>query len=531
MDNGRRWPPQAQGRQPVRPHAPGVLQPKAAQPAQPKKGPAAPPVYRPMPAPKVLQRKAPVQPQRPPAAPSHQTPAAPPVYRPMPVPRVLQRKTATPQPPKHPAHAAATRPAPTPPPVYRPVQPKAVQPRAAAVLQARKAAPVAQRPPSPQAPARGAAVQPIICRGKTHRSKPFEKIKLSGWYRKLPSDNHRAFALDLHINDPEYYGIPEAEEIIDGKISSGVPVPTFDTSPKAERRRRVTEYINSEATKISDKNHMRGKFLALSSERAYHRLLKKYKRRKVFKHSVRTVNAVKPNLFANQSPILAGLQSWEQIVALTHSEPQSFDFDMDGTKVTLDSIDVKSNDERSKQRPQGEINKAQVFIELGGNNSYWGMSDSTDRSLANTDGHHLLRHLEVERNNRAANATYLKDALHSSGKMNNTQAYGDEGGLAFQEFKGALNPTQNMLKLQETSGFNVLEHAMKTPTLTLGKKVKKRPQTTPQNINNALKTFEKKKTEKNYKALVKENFRLIRSQTGVDLESDSEDDSDIEYKV
>ena len=63
-------------------------------PNQPfKKTPVAPPVYRPQPVPKVLQRKLatappralPIQPKR---------PVAPPVYRPQPVPRVLQPKAA-----------------------------------------------------------------------------------------------------------------------------------------------------------------------------------------------------------------------------------------------------------------------------------------------------------------------------------------------------------------------------------------------------------------------------------------------------
>jgi hypothetical protein len=57
------------------------------------KTPAAPPVYRPQPVPKVLQRKEATV-QSPPAVGPKHTPAAPPVYRPQPAPKVLQAKPA-----------------------------------------------------------------------------------------------------------------------------------------------------------------------------------------------------------------------------------------------------------------------------------------------------------------------------------------------------------------------------------------------------------------------------------------------------
>lgn len=81
---------------------------------QARKAPAAPPVYRPQPAPKALQRKA--------AAPPHmganqRLPVAPPVYRPQPVPKVLQRKGAgAPQRPPQ----VRPNPPPVAPPASRP---------------------------------------------------------------------------------------------------------------------------------------------------------------------------------------------------------------------------------------------------------------------------------------------------------------------------------------------------------------------------------------------------------------------------
>lgn len=70
-----------------------IVQPQIAAP-QLKKLPVAPPVYRPQPVPKVLQRKvAGPQPSARPAQPKR-PPVAPPVYRPQPVPKVLQPKAA-----------------------------------------------------------------------------------------------------------------------------------------------------------------------------------------------------------------------------------------------------------------------------------------------------------------------------------------------------------------------------------------------------------------------------------------------------
>lgn len=89
--------------QPAAPRAGQVLQPKAAAPSPFRKTPAPPPVYRPQPAPKVLQQKSQLpQPRQPQPAPqaaaggARQTPSAPPAYRPATPPKVLQAKPAVP---------------------------------------------------------------------------------------------------------------------------------------------------------------------------------------------------------------------------------------------------------------------------------------------------------------------------------------------------------------------------------------------------------------------------------------------------
>ena len=119
---GKPLPTQAQ----VRKQPPPAVQPKAAT-VSPRR-PATPPVYRPQPAPRVLQRKTVAQPSA-----TQARPVAPPAYRPQPVPKVLQRKTnGTPQP------ANQTKRAPVAPPVYRPQPKPTLQPKAALPVPALK---------------------------------------------------------------------------------------------------------------------------------------------------------------------------------------------------------------------------------------------------------------------------------------------------------------------------------------------------------------------------------------------------------
>jgi len=81
-------------RKPTPPRPPPV-QPKVATVLQKRKPPVAPPVYRPQPQPKVLQRKVATARQSPPTQ-SKPAPVAPPVYRPQPTPAVLQKKAVLP---------------------------------------------------------------------------------------------------------------------------------------------------------------------------------------------------------------------------------------------------------------------------------------------------------------------------------------------------------------------------------------------------------------------------------------------------
>lgn len=154
MSVGKKIPSQAQTqrRRPIQhlaqSHKQNLLQPKAAAPQ--RLTPTAPPVYRPQPVPKVLQRKAATVRQPPPGA-TKSTPTAPPVYRPQPMPRVLQPKATAPVQPA----PQAKRP-PTAPPVYNP-QPV---PR---VLQAKKA--TAAHAPS-VSNKKGVTVSPITQSGR-----------------------------------------------------------------------------------------------------------------------------------------------------------------------------------------------------------------------------------------------------------------------------------------------------------------------------------------------------------------------------
>jgi hypothetical protein len=120
---------------PTMPRA-GFVQPKSATPTKAAGMPAAPPVYRPQPTPKVLQRKAALV-QTPSGVLAKRAPVAPPVYRPKQAPAPVQAKMAQ---QGQPSSAGGTPRRPVAPPVYHPQQKKTVQPKMGAPAQARKAA-------------------------------------------------------------------------------------------------------------------------------------------------------------------------------------------------------------------------------------------------------------------------------------------------------------------------------------------------------------------------------------------------------
>lgn len=133
---------------------PGVIQPMMA--AAPPKQPVAPPVYRPQPVPRVLQRKA-VLKQQPLACQSKPAPATPHVHLPQPTHKVLQTKVAA----NRPSGSSETRNRPFAPPAQRPASQKIVRPQTATVQALRTPNAVqAHLHPTKQAPS-GKAGQPV----------------------------------------------------------------------------------------------------------------------------------------------------------------------------------------------------------------------------------------------------------------------------------------------------------------------------------------------------------------------------------
>lgn len=146
MSESKKFGPRIQGPQLVRAGQPPARVAAAA--AKKSKPPA--PIRNARPAPSAL-----VQPKRP--------PAAPPVYRPQPAPKVLQKKT----PPGRPAGSAPacasptaqTRKPPVAPPAYRPEPKKVVQPKAA-IAPARTSEAALQMKPQPAAAGKRAVTPP-----------------------------------------------------------------------------------------------------------------------------------------------------------------------------------------------------------------------------------------------------------------------------------------------------------------------------------------------------------------------------------
>jgi hypothetical protein len=381
-----------------------------------------------------------------------------------------------------------------------------------------------QQRPSP--PFRPATIQPLIHTAKTHKSRPVRVLKATKWYRDL-DDAKKPFAIVLHAEGKSYTK-QEAEGEIDTRIARGDPPPSANVTAKALRIARVRQ--NTKDNPPSDLASRQGAILNKAGMRAYNRHLKKYKKKAAYRQSIATVEATEPGLMADQNPILSGMKPWQQVVAVSKAKPKSFNFNLGGSVVTLDSLAVRSNDDREKERDQNPVNLNQMFIEQpGGLNSYWGVADCGDPDLSKSTQHQQLRHLEVERDTESVPTTYTKDALYSQGKMTTEQAFGDENRFTYQEYKGALRPTIPMAANQQASAHYVLQYALNYANTELGTKVALHPLTTPKKISDALDTFMASRTEVNFKKLVKEMFRLVRAQTLMDLGSDTEADSDTDY--
>lgn len=504
-------PNQAQTVQPpIRQSAPPVYRPQSRA-SQPRMNvaistagrSAPPPVYRPTPMVSQQKRNWPV---------SNAVTGAPPVYRPAPpaIPAYIERRCAAAQ-PKMTGGMSGRAPG-AAPPVYRP---NLAAPNG---NQFRQSSPLAQRP---------ATIQPVIHTGKTHRSRPIVVLKSTDWYKDDLDDTEKLFAIVLHAESKSYTKT-EAKTEIESRMARGVPAPSANVSAKALRRARVTQFTKDHPP--SAVASAQGAILNRAGKRAYNRHLKKYKKKDAYRQSISTVEATAPGLMAAQGPILTGLTPWQQVVAVSNAKPQSYNLNLDGSEVTLDSLTVFSNDDREKERDQNPVNLNQMFIEQpGGENSYWGMADSGDPDLHQSAEHQKLRHLEVERDAEAAPTTYTKDALYSQGQMTTEQAFGDENMFTYLEYKGALNPTRPKAAIQQASSYYVLQQALNYANTELGTQVALHPLTTPKKISDALATFMGSQTEANYKKLVKELFRLIRGQTGMDLGSETEADSDVDF--
>lgn len=142
-----------------------VAQPKIATPATTARQPVAPPVYRPQPVPRVLQKKSALSQSQ--TAPLTRQPAAPPVYRPQPVPKVLQQKSAV----NRPATTAPSTPRPNVPPISRTPSKKVAQPQA-------KVTPQRPRLPRVPLPTGRNIIQGVFKFGDKLVQNPIEAMKL-----------------------------------------------------------------------------------------------------------------------------------------------------------------------------------------------------------------------------------------------------------------------------------------------------------------------------------------------------------------
>lgn len=185
-----------------------AIQPKAATPPQQPRPPVAPPVYRPQPVPKVLQRKT-VTPQPPPSPQPQRKPCVPPAAcRTPPVPKVLQPSMATA--PPRPA-TSQPRQLPARAPVQSPRQEKSIQPRTATAAHKPEAVLPARRPPQnrvlqPKAPvpaqARKTPGPALTARPPLART--FLTVQMKPTFTGLKTEHAKAVYKNHYKGDPPF---------------------------------------------------------------------------------------------------------------------------------------------------------------------------------------------------------------------------------------------------------------------------------------------------------------------------------------
>jgi len=95
----------------------------------------------------------------------------------------------------------------------------------------------------------GASVlQRVIHKGKTHKSKAIG-LKASDFYSKLPSDQHRQWAIVLHQDENNHYTQPEASKEIEDRITKNLPIPAVDGHEDPQMRLLIEKHQTGHSRK------------------------------------------------------------------------------------------------------------------------------------------------------------------------------------------------------------------------------------------------------------------------------------------
>lgn len=517
---------------------------------------AAPPAVRPTPPP------SPVMQQRPSSnmgstavyRPSTGRVVAPPVYRPQMRPAMLQRKV-----PEVPAA----------PPVYRPP---------------------AVNPPVPTVFRPGTALNPLQRMASSKTIAPPVHRPVLGASPNLPPHFHSVtiqrvkfvagdnwYDTDDIIKDPESISrkrsVPVAlEGIANGiaisnmigvknnpikKVRTRIPFPSeiqdakaalkaIEESAQGAKKRRAElkrkrdelelERIEDLADKTSQSDYERGRALAVFGKRRMVKVFKKLGEKKEIKEAIGDFNALPAAQYDKHSAsMMNGFVPLEAMYAVTESSTKRFDHNIHNTKVMIDGYDGDREKERDPVKVVKGVHKPTMKVVIGSKSSYRYISERPQPPVAHP-GHPLLTSLEVLRNPESAATNFLKQGIYEVGGMTHQERYSAESEFTFMEPQGATSETRpiKMRKVQHASASRVLHRGnSRVRDKELGKQVKAYKRSTPGKIHDSFEKAYKPQGSKDQRFEFKQGFsreflRLVRSQTGMEIDSEEESLSETE---
>lgn len=339
--------------------------------------------------------------------------------------------------------------------------------------------------------------------------------------------------------------IKDAKDALAAIAKSAVGKKKEKADKKRKRNEEEAELLEKIADSTTDSDHEKGRALAAFGERHMGRIHGKRLKTKKVKDGISTLNSLSAEAYDKDGPsMLDDLTPYEATLVYSSSKTKRFDHKIKDTKVMIDGYDGGRDGERDAEKVKKSVHLPTVKIQISNKSSYRHFSEAKDPP-ADHPGHPMLLALETQRELRSASTNLLKETIYQADGMTHTERFSAESEFSYMEPQGANKPlvadkpsnarSQKLLRVQETSSIKVLRHGnTKIKDTPLGQKVGTKEQTTSGKLHTAFSEAykapgtKKEKFEKK-KRLSREYLRVVRSGTGMDIESEDENLSETEF--